>query len=105
MNILVTGATSGFGAAIARRFIKEGHRGVATGRRTERLATLAAACGARLHALVLDVRDREAIGQAIASLPTAFSALELQVLNAGFSLGMKLAHEAIGQKSCWDKEI
>src|SRR3546814_16536630 len=68
MNILVTGATSGFGAAIARRFIKEGHRVVATGRRTERLATLAAACGARLHSLVPDVRHREAIAQPIASM-------------------------------------
>src|SRR3546814_6805794 len=94
MNILVTGATSGFGAAIARRFIKEGHRVVATGRRTERLATLAAECGERLHALVLDVRDREAIAQAIASLPADFAAIDVLVNNAGLALGLKPAHEA-----------
>src|SRR3546814_14324047 len=83
MNILVTGATSGFGAAIARRFIKEGHRVVATGRRTERLATLAAECGERLHALVLDVRDREAIAQAIASLPADFAAFRSEERRVG----------------------
>ena len=45
MLVLVTGATSGFGAAIARRFAREGHRIIATGRRTERLAALAASWG------------------------------------------------------------
>src|SRR3546814_12978660 len=94
MNILVTGATSGFGAAIARRFIKEGHRVVATGRRTERLATLAAECGERLHALVLDVRDREAIAQAIARLSADFAAIDVLVNKAGLALGLKPAHEA-----------
>src|SRR3546814_14166332 len=79
---------------IARRFIKEGHRVVATGRRTERLATLAAECGERLHALVLDVLDREAIAQAIASLPAAFAAIDVLVNNAGLALGLKPAHEA-----------
>src|SRR3546814_14905852 len=94
MNILVTGATSGFGAAIARRFIKEGHRVVATGRRTERLATLAAECGERLHALVLDVRDREAIAQALASLPAVFVAIEVLVNNAGLAWGLMPGLEA-----------
>src|SRR3546814_19264170 len=94
MNILVTGATSGFGAAIDRRFIKEGHRVVATGRRTERLATLAAECGERLHALVLDVRDREEIAPAIASLPAEFAVYDVPVNNAGLALGLTHAHEA-----------
>ncbi len=44
-SILVTGATAGFGAAFARRFIKDGHRVIATGRRTERLQSLAARTG------------------------------------------------------------
>src|SRR3546814_17065048 len=101
MNILVTGATSGFGAAIARRFIKEGHRVVATGRRTERLATLAAECGERLHALVLDVRDREAIAQAIASMPVDFAASDVLSNNAGLALGLKPEHEA--DLADWDK--
>ena len=41
MIVLVTGATSGFGAAIARRFAREGHRIIAAGRRTDRLDALA----------------------------------------------------------------
>lgn len=93
MNILVTGATSGFGAAIARRFIKEGHSVIATGRRSERLAALAAECGERLHTLVLDVRDREAVADAISRLPQDFAAIDVLVNNAGLALGLKPAHE------------
>lgn len=93
MNILVTGATSGFGAAIARRFIKEGHRVVATGRRAERLAALAAECGERLHTTVLDVRDRAAIEAMVAGLPADLAPIDVLVNNAGLALGLKPAHE------------
>jgi 3-hydroxy acid dehydrogenase/malonic semialdehyde reductase len=93
MNILVTGATSGFGAAIARRFINEGHRVVATGRRRERLDALAAECGERLHGVELDVRDRAAIDAVIAGLPADFKAIDVLVNNAGLALGLKPAHE------------
>jgi 3-hydroxy acid dehydrogenase/malonic semialdehyde reductase len=94
MNILVTGATSGFGAAIARRFIDEGHRVIATGRRAGRLAALAASCGERLHPLVLDVRDRAAVQQAVDTLPAELAAIDVLVNNAGLALGLKPAHES-----------
>ncbi|NKF23150.1 SDR family oxidoreductase [Solimonas marina] len=93
MNILVTGATSGFGAAIARRFVHEGHRVVATGRRAERLDALATECGERLHPLVLDVRDRAAVEAAVAALPAEFAQVDVLVNNAGLALGLKPAHE------------
>src|SRR5665213_2693834 len=65
MIVLVTGATSGFGAAIARRFAAEGHRIVAVGRRRARLETLTDELGAgQVHPLVLDVRDRAAVAAA-----------------------------------------
>jgi len=102
-NILVTGATSGFGAAIARRFIAEGHRVVATGRRAERLQQLAAECGERLHTVVLDVRDQKAVEAAIAALPAEFAEIDVLVNNAGLALGLKPAHES--ELSDWEQMI
>ncbi len=103
MNVLVTGATSGFGAAIARRFIAEGHRVVATGRRAERLQALAIECGDRLLPIVLDVRDRAAVEQAIATLPPAVAALDVLVNNAGLALGLKPAHET--EMADWERMV
>ena len=74
MIILVTGATAGFGAAIARRFAAAGARIIAAGRRRERLDALATELGHDLiHPLVLDVRDRAAVEAAIAGLPAEFA--------------------------------
>ena len=62
MIVLVTGATSGFGAAIARRFAGDGHRIVAAGRRRDRLEALRDELGAeRVVCVPLDVRDRAAV--------------------------------------------
>ena len=66
MIVLVTGATAGFGAAIARRFAKEGAKVVAAARRGERLNKLAQELGAdKVHPLVLDIRDRAAVERAV----------------------------------------
>jgi 3-hydroxy acid dehydrogenase/malonic semialdehyde reductase len=95
MIVLVTGATSGFGAAIARRFAHEGHRVIAVGRRRERLDALVQELGVgQVHPLVLDVRDRAAIAAALATLPPELSAVDLLVNNAGLALGLKPAQEA-----------
>lgn len=95
MIVLVTGATAGFGAVIARRFASEGHRVVATGRRKDRLAAIADAFGADLvHPLVLDVRDRGAVEATIGALPPAFADIDLLVNNAGLAVGMEPAQRA-----------
>jgi 3-hydroxy acid dehydrogenase/malonic semialdehyde reductase len=95
MIVLVTGATSGFGAAIARRFALEGHAVIAAGRRRERLVQLERElAGHRLHTVVLDVRDRAAIATALAALPPELAAIDLLVNNAGLALGLEPAHEA-----------
>src|ERR1700733_14238818 len=95
MIVLVTGATSGFGASIARRFAAAGHRIIATGRRTERLTALAAELGdAVALTLTLDLRDRAAVEQAIAGLPPELTAIDLLVNNAGLARGLEPAQRA-----------
>jgi len=92
---LVTGATSGFGDACAEAFVRAGMRVIATGRRKERLEALAARLGKdRIHPLVLDVQDRAAVEEAVASLPPALSAIDVLVNNAGLALGLEPAQRA-----------
>lgn len=95
MIVFVSGATSGFGEAIARRFARDpGARLVICGRRAERLEALAAQLGVPTHRIVLDVRDRAAAEAAVASLPPDFAALDVLVNNAGLALGLEPAHRA-----------
>jgi 3-hydroxy acid dehydrogenase/malonic semialdehyde reductase len=94
MIVLVTGATAGFGAAIARRFVRDGATVIAAGRRADRLDALQAELGAAVVPLVLDVRDRKAIEAAIAGLPTPVAAIDLLVNNAGLALGLEPAQRA-----------
>jgi 3-hydroxy acid dehydrogenase / malonic semialdehyde reductase len=91
---LVTGATSGIGAACVDALIAAGARVVAAGRRAERLQALADRHGDLLLPLVLDVRDRAAIDAAIAGLPPAFSAIDVLVNDAGLALGLEPAQRA-----------
>jgi 3-hydroxy acid dehydrogenase/malonic semialdehyde reductase len=95
MIAIVTGATSGFGAAICRRFVRDGHRVIATGRRVERLEQLQAELGAsNCHIIALDVRDRAATETFIAALPEAFQSIDVLVNNAGLALGLEPAQAA-----------
>ncbi|MCB1921155.1 MAG: SDR family oxidoreductase [Candidatus Competibacteraceae bacterium] len=89
----ITGATSGFGAACARRFAVEGWRLILCGRRQERLDELRAELAATtpVHAFPLDVRDEAAVNAAVAALPAEFAAVDLLVNNAGLALGLEPA--------------
>lgn len=93
MNILITGATAGFGQDIARRFAQDGHRLVLIGRRQDRLAALVAELG-NAHAVTLNVRDRDAVCAAITSLPPEFAETDVLVNNAGLALGVAPAQSA-----------
>ena len=99
----ITGSTSGIGAACARRFVKEGARVVATGRREERLAELSRELGAACHTVSLDVRDRDAVERAFADLPADFAAVDVLVNAAGGALGLGRAQEA--RIEDWDEMI
>jgi 3-hydroxy acid dehydrogenase/malonic semialdehyde reductase len=91
----VTGASSGFGAAIARRYAGAGVRVLATARRVDRLARLVDEFGEDLIFVSgLDVRDRAAIEQLVSSLPRAFAEVDVLVNNAGLALGLEPAQDA-----------
>ncbi len=95
MIVFITGATAGFGAAIARRFAGQGHHIVATGRRHERLEALADELGRdKVHPIVFDVRDNDAVEAAIKNLPAAFAEIDVLVNNAGLALGLDPAYAA-----------
>ena len=94
-TILVTGATSGFGAATVARFLAGGWRVVATGRRAERLQALVDAHGGeRLHTAAFDIRDEAAMRAALDAIPTEFRAIDALVNNAGLALGTAPAQRA-----------
>ncbi|GAB3032088.1 SDR family NAD(P)-dependent oxidoreductase [Oleiagrimonas citrea] len=92
---MVTGATSGFGAAIAERLVKDGWRVVICGRRAERLQTMVERLGAdKVHAAAFDIRDDDAIEAMLDALPPAFADIDLLVNNAGLALGTEPAQFA-----------
>ena len=94
MIVLVTGASSGFGAGIARKFVQTGHRVIAAARRTDRLAALAAELGDRLLPVELDVTRQASIDGMLAALPTDWQAIDVLVNNAGLALGLEPAQAA-----------
>jgi NADP-dependent 3-hydroxy acid dehydrogenase YdfG len=91
---LVTGASAGFGLAIARRLAGEGWQVVAAARRLDRLDALKAEFPGQILPVQLDVRDRDAIAKMVAELPAQFAAIDLLVNNAGLALGLEPAQRA-----------
>ena len=102
-TVLVTGASAGFGAAIARRFAADGARVVVCARRSDRITGLAHELGDRVLAIELDVRDRAAVEHAIAALPPAFAAIDVLVNNAGLAKGLEPAQRATVDD--WDQMV
>ena len=93
---LITGATSGFGAAAVRRFAAAGWRVIATGRRADRLQALVDELGAdKVHAAAFDIRDEAAMDAALAALPDGFRDIDLLVNNAGLAQGTLPAQTAL----------
>ncbi|UXT51217.1 SDR family oxidoreductase [Agrobacterium tumefaciens] len=86
-TILITGATSGFGQATARRFVKEGWKVIGTGRRAERLEALAAELGSAFYGAAFDITDEAATEKALSALPEGFRDIDILVNNAGLALG------------------
>lgn len=102
-TVFITGATSGIGRATALLLAGKGCRIVACGRRAERLKELQQELGGQVHTLVFDVRDRKAVGAAVASLPEPFRRVDVLVNNAGNAHGLDPVQE--GNPDDWDAMI
>lgn len=92
-SAIVTGATAGFGLAIARALLEAGWAVVGTGRRADRLEELARG-SANFHPLAFDVSRRAAVDAAFDSLPPELAQADVLVNNAGLALGLGPAYSA-----------
>jgi 3-hydroxy acid dehydrogenase/malonic semialdehyde reductase len=94
MILLVTGASAGFGAVIARRFVADGATVIGAARRGDRLAALQNELGSAFHPLTFDIRDRPSVEAALASLPAELAEIDVLINNAGLALGIGPAQNA-----------
>ena len=103
LTILVTGATAGFGAAMARRFVRDGHRVIAAARSADRLYAMRGELGDALLPFPLDVTDAAAIAALPRSLPSGWQDVDVLINNAGLALGLDPAHQA--DVAGWDRVV
>ena len=94
MNVLITGASAGFGKALAERLVANGHRVIGCARRLDKLNALADTLGEAFLPVVMDVSDTATIPQIIADLPDKFKQIDVLVNNAGLALGTEPAQNA-----------
>jgi 3-hydroxy acid dehydrogenase/malonic semialdehyde reductase len=94
MILLVTGASAGFGAVIARRFVADGATVIGAARRGDRLAAMQNELGSAFHPLTFDIRDRPSVEAALASLPAELAEIDVLINNAGLALGIGPAQNA-----------
>lgn len=106
-TVLVTGATAGFGKAIAIKFASEGNRVIITGRRNERLNELVEEIQNKYEVealgLCFDVRSEDQVISAIESIPENWKSIDILVNNAGLASGLDPIQT--GSTEDWDKMI
>ncbi len=103
MIVLITGASAGFGAEMARRFVRNGNKVIAAARRKERLDSLRQELGDALLAVTLDVTDKGSIFEALQALPQEWKPIDVLINNAGLALGTEPAHQASLEE--WERMI
>ena len=91
MIVFVTGASAGFGTAIVRKFIAQGHRVIGAARRLDRLQQLKVELGDNFLPIELDVSDRERLLNVLKELPAEFKQIDLLFNYAGLALGLEPA--------------
>ncbi|MBR3451063.1 MAG: SDR family NAD(P)-dependent oxidoreductase [Bacteroidales bacterium] len=106
-TVLITGATSGIGAACARKFAGAGYRVIITARHAEQLAVMAGDLqkefGVEVLPLCFDVRDLDAVKRALDSIPAAWRDIDVLINNAGLALGLE--PEYAGDFADWETMI
>lgn len=102
-TVLITGASSGIGAACAHKFAETGARLILAARRLERLTKLSTDLTCETHLIELDITDRSAVEKAIADLPESFREIDILVNNAGLGRGLDKLHE--GTINDWEEMI
>lgn len=97
-TVLITGATSGFGTAMAHKFAAAGYNCIITGRRADKLAKVIAALTTEYNIevlpLVFDVQDKKAVFETIEALPDEWKAIDVLINNAGLALGRDIFENA-----------
>ncbi|TFW11428.1 SDR family oxidoreductase [Massilia arenosa] len=93
MIVFITGASAGFGAEMARVFVRAGHQAVIAARRVDRLQALARELGENCLPVEMDVTDKASIEDALAVMPQSWRQIDVLVNNAGLALGTQPAHE------------
>jgi len=103
LTVLITGASSGFGKAIADGYAKLGYQLILVARREQRLNKMVEHYQVPCHPIALDVRDKAAVFKALTNLPKPFSQVDILVNNAGLALGLEPAQNA--EMEDWDDMI
>lgn len=105
--IFITGATAGFGKAIAYKFAEHGYDLIITGRRKEKLdiieEEISLACGVKVHTLCFDVRNRKETEEQIKALPHNMKHIDVLVNNAGLAQGLSTIQD--GDINDWEVMI
>ena len=105
--VLITGASSGIGAACARVFAQAGAKLILAARRQERLDQLSDELSrdfaSPIHLLQLDVCDRSSVESALSTLPASWSSVDILINNAGLSRGLDKLYE--GSFQDWEEMI
>lgn len=86
-TVIITGASSGFGEAIAIRFLQEGYNVIALARRSDKLSSLSDQFPGRVLPAAVDITDKGSVQEVLSNLPDKFSNITALVNNAGLSLG------------------
>jgi serine 3-dehydrogenase len=101
--VFISGATAGIGQAAARKFAEKGARLVLAARRIDRLEELRKELDTEIYTLQLDIRDYDAVNEAVLNIPDEFKEIDVLVNNAGLGRGLDKLHQA--NRESWEDMI